>query len=163
MIKLAASFDQARAATPSNSALNLGTAAWGITSNSNLALNASFMSGSSTQAIGGDLAWRYATLNTGAAVSSIPGGLEASYGNLDTAAVRNRMNSMGSWQNWTANTSTVVNPWIALQAGTSLMQEQATGASPTLTPVQALSQDQLISTALVTQQQITAVARPTWV
>ena len=167
MLKLATAFDQARAAAGSSSALNTGAASWAITTNTNAALNTSYLSSSNTQAIGGDLAWRYATLNTGSNAAVQGTGSEASYGNLDAAAVRTRMNGVGNWQNLSSNASAsqsgFVNPWIALQAGISLIVEQPTGANPTITPVQALTQDQLIGQALGTQQQLTAVARPSWV
>ncbi len=166
MLKLVSAFDQARAAAGSNSALNTGAAGWSVTSNANAALNTSYLRASNTQAIGGDLAWRYATLNTGAIATLQGTGSEASYGNLTAAGVRSAMNGMGSWQNWTSNasasTSGFVNPWIAMQAGISLIVEQPTGANPTLTPVQALTQDQLISQALGVQQQLTGASRPGW-
>ena len=170
MLKLATAFDQARAAAGSNSPLNTGAASWAITSNANAALNTSYLSGSTTQAIGGDLAWRYATLNTGGNAALQGTGSEASYGNLSATGVSTAMNGMGgngNWQNWSSNASAAqsgfVNPWIAMQAGISLMVEQPTGANPTLTPVAALTQDQLISQALGAQQQLTGVARPGWV
>jgi Ca2+-binding RTX toxin-like protein len=148
-IKLVNAFDSARA---SNAALSNG---WAMTSAS---LNTAYLSGSNTQAIGGDLAWRYATL----ASSDAATGQEASYGNLNAAGVRSAMSGMGSLRAWTQNTPALVNPWIAMQAGLSLIGELPTGANPTLTPVQALTQDQLIGAALASQQQITGVARPSW-
>ncbi len=144
--KLVAAFDAARASNASNAN------GWIFTSAS---LNTAYVSGSNTQAIGGDLAWRYATLNSASSQ-------EANYGNLNAAGVRSAMNGMGNMSNWTSNMPTPVNPWIALQAGISLIVEQPTGANPTLTPIIPLTQDQLIMQGLGAQAQATGQARPSW-
>ena len=152
--KLVGTFDAARA---SNSNLNTG---WALSAAS---LSTAYVSGSNTQAIGGDLAWRYATLNdAGGAIGTTSLGQEASYGNLNAASVRSAMSGMGSLRNWTQNMPTPINPWLALQAGISLIVEQPAGANPTLTPVQALMQDQLVMQGLGAQAQATGRARPTW-
>jgi hypothetical protein len=94
--QLVARFNAAREANP-------GLDGWSAAAE----LNSVYLSGSDTQSIGGDMAWRYAT--TG------------SYGDLDGQAIESRLSKMGAgtWQTLTA--STAINPWMALQAGTSLM------------------------------------------
>jgi Ca2+-binding RTX toxin-like protein len=121
--QLANRFDAVRAASPS-------TTSWAVAGE----LNNYFKASSDTQAIGGDLAYRYAT--TG------------SYGDLDWMAVRNRMSGMtgAAWQ--TLNASTTVNPWTALQAGISLIADQTVGLPSPITPVAALSSDELAFAAL---------------
>ena len=143
--KLTAAFDQARAANPA-------LTEWGAQSS----LSAAYLQGSSTQAIGGDLAYRYATLNS----ASTEG---ASYGDLDWKAVRTRVQNVnGSLQTLTAQVPGAINPWVALQAGTSLIVEQPTGASSPITPVAALTQDQLVIAALGAQAQISGQSQVSW-
>ena len=144
--KLVSAFDAARAGN------NASANGWTV---SNASLNTAYVSGSNTQAIGGDLAWRYATLNSAATQ-------EASYGNLNAAGARLAMNGMGALANWTQNIPTPINPWIAMQAGISLIVEQPTGANPTLTPIIPLTQDQLIMQGLGAQAQAAGQARPSW-
>jgi trimeric autotransporter adhesin len=136
-------FDQARAANPS-----LGN--WSVAPS----LSATYVQGSDTSAIGGDLSYRYATVYN----------QSAGYGDLDWKAVRSRMAGLGSnnWQTLSVSTTPLVNPWVALQAGTSLIVEQPTGASPPITTVPALTQDQLVIAAMGAQQQVTGQARPGW-
>jgi Ca2+-binding RTX toxin-like protein len=121
--QLANRFDAVRTAKPS-------TTNWAVAGE----LNNYFKASSDTQAIGGDLAYRYAT--TG------------SYGDLDWMGVRNRMGSMtgAAWQ--TLNASTAVNPWAALQAGISLIADQTVGLPSPITPMAALSSDELAFAAL---------------
>ena len=121
--QLANRFDAIRAASPS-------TTSWAVAGE----LNNYYKASSDTQAIGGDLAYRYAT--TG------------SYGDLDWMGVRNRMSGMtgAAWQ--TLNASTTVNPWTALQAGISLIADQTVGLPSPITPVAALSGDELAFAAL---------------
>jgi hypothetical protein len=137
-------FDQARAANP-----NLAN--WSAASN----LNAVYLQGSDTNAIGGDLSYRYGTVYKET----------SGYGDLGWKAVRSRMNGLGgnNWQVLSASAAPVVNPWAALQAGTSMIVEQPTGASLPITTVPALSQDQLVMAALGSQAQITSQAKPSWV
>lgn len=145
-LKLVSDFDAARALNP-----NLG--AWAVPSK----LNNAYLAGSSTQAIGGDLAYGYGTFNDATTQS-------ASYGDLDWKAVRSRMGSMGSsLQNLSALAAPTVNPWAALQAGTSLIVEQSTGASLPIQTQGPMTQDQLVTLALNSQQQISAQAKPSWV
>jgi trimeric autotransporter adhesin len=144
-LKMATAFDQARAANPA-------LTEW----SAQPSLSAAYLQGSSTQAIGGDLAYRYATLNS----SSTEG---ASYGDLDWKAVRTRVQNLnGSLQTLTAPVASAINPWVALQAGTSLIVEQPTGASSPITPVAALTQDQLVIAALGAQAQISDQSQVSW-
>jgi hypothetical protein len=120
---LANRFDQVRAANPNMTS-------WSVTGD----LNNYFKASSDTQAVGGDLAYRYAT--TG------------SYGDVDWMGVRNRMAGMTgtAWQ--TLATSSAVNPWTALQAGLSLVTDQTVGLPSPITPVAALTADELAFAAL---------------
>jgi Ca2+-binding RTX toxin-like protein len=126
---LANRFDQVRAANPSLSQ-------WSVAPE----LNAYYQTGSNVQAIGGDLAYRYATVGTNGS---------GSYGDLDMAALRGRMNGLGgtTWQN-IAVTSTAVDPWAALQAGTSLFSDPTVGLPSPITPFAAPSADELAFAAL---------------
>ena len=121
--QLANRFDAVRAANPS-------LTSWPVASE----LNNYFKASSDTQAIGGDLAYRYAT--TG------------SYGDLDWMGVRNRMAGMTgtAWQSLT--TSTTVNPWTALQAGISLIVDQTAGLPSPINPAASPSSDELIFAAI---------------
>jgi Ca2+-binding RTX toxin-like protein len=116
-------FDQVRTA-------NASLTSWPLAAE----LNAYYVSGSNTQAIGGNLAYRYGT--TG------------SYGDLNWAGVRTAMVGLGgtSQQNVTASTS--VNPWVALQAGISLISDQTSGLPSPITVVASPSQDELVFAAL---------------
>ena len=144
-LKVATAFDQARTANPA-------LTEWSVQP----ALSSAYLQGSSTQAIGGDLAYRYATLNS----SSTDG---ASYGDLDWKAIRSRVQNLnGSLQTLTAQVPGAINPWVALQAGTSLIVEQPTGASSPITPVAALTQDQLVIAALGAQAQISGQSQVSW-
>jgi VCBS repeat-containing protein len=136
-------FDQARAA-------NASLTTWSVGSD----LNAVYVQGSNTSAIGGDLTFGYATNYSQA----------SSYGNLDWRTVRSRMAGLGgnNWQTITSGTAPLVNPWIALQAGTSLIAEQPTGASPPITAAPLLTQDQLVIAAMTVQQQSSQQLQPTW-
>jgi Ca2+-binding RTX toxin-like protein len=129
---LVTQFDQARTATPS-------LTSWALASK----LNAVYVSGSNTQAIGGDMAYRY--------------GLTGSYGDLDATALRSRMGSLSGtgWVNLVA--STTVNPWTALQAGMSLYTDQTAGLPTPITPASALTQDELVFAAMGASTQ-----KPTW-
>lgn len=69
----------------------------------------------------------------------------------------------GSLSSWTQLLPAPVDPWIALQAGISLISEQPTGANPTLVPIAPLLQDQLIMQALGSQAQVTGQSQPGWV
>jgi len=123
--QLANRFDAIRAASPS-------TTSWAVAGE----LNNYFKASNDTQALGGDLAYRYAT--TG------------SYGDLDWIGVRNQISSPASsespWQ--VLSISTTVNPWTALQAGISLIADQTAGLPSPITPVAALSGDELAFVAL---------------
>jgi VCBS repeat-containing protein len=145
--KLTTAFDRVRTGNPD-------LTEWAALSG----LSAAYLQGSSTQAIGGDLAYRYATLNSNS--NSTEG---ASYGDLDWKAVRSRVQKLnGSLQYLTAQVPGAINPWVALQAGTSLIVEQPTGASSPITPVAALTQDQLVIAALGAQAQITGQSQVSW-
>jgi len=126
--QLANRFDQVRAADPSLSSWSLA----GV-------LDTYYQRGSDTQAIGGDLAYRYATLGANGS---------GSYGDLDWRAVRNRMGSLSgtNWQNVTA--STTIDPWTALQAGVSLIEDQTAGLPSPITPAASPSADELVFAAI---------------
>jgi hypothetical protein len=83
--------------------------------------------------------------------------MTGSYGDLDTNAVRTRLNGFGgdSWQTFSA--STTVNPWTALQAGISLVADRTVGLPSPLTPMAAPNSTDLITAALTAGQQ-----RPSW-
>jgi hypothetical protein len=121
--QLANHFDQVRAA-------NASLTRWPVAAE----LNNYFKDNSDTRAIGGDLAYRYAT--TG------------SYGDLDWVDVRDRMAGMKgeAWQTLTA--STTVNPWTALQAGISLIADQSVGLPSPISTMAAPSSDELIFAAM---------------
>ena len=143
--KLTTAFDQARSANPA-------LTEW----SAHPSLSSSYLQASNTQAIGGDLAYRYATLNS----VSTEG---ASYGDLDWKTVRSRTQGLnGSLQNLNALVPGAINPWVALQAGTSLIVEQPTGASSPITPVASLTQDQLVIAALGAQAQISGQSQVSW-
>jgi hypothetical protein len=80
-----------------------------------------YLKGSNTQAIGGDLAYRYATMGND--------------GDLSWQTVSTRLASMSGsgWQTLVAPSSTV-NPWTALQAGISLIADQTVGLPSPITP-----------------------------
>jgi Ca2+-binding RTX toxin-like protein len=119
--QLVARFDAARAANPS-------LTSWSVAGE----LNAVYRSGSDTQAIGGDLAYRYA--RTG------------SYGDLSWTAVRSRLSGMGNAQTLVA--STAIDPWTALQAGTSLIADATAGLPSPITPTAPPTQDELVFAAI---------------
>jgi Ca2+-binding RTX toxin-like protein len=129
---LTTQFDQARAATPS-------LTNWALASK----LNAVYLTGSNTQAIGGDLTYRY--------------GMTGSYGDLDATAVRGKLNGLSStaWVIFAA--STTVNPWTALQAGLSLIPDQTVGLPSPITTSTGLSQDELLFGAMGLSAQ-----KPSW-
>ncbi|MBL0085139.1 MAG: hypothetical protein IPP44_00200 [Ideonella sp.] len=130
---LANRFDQWRAANP-------GQAEWSPAGE----LNTYYLSGSNSKAIGGDVAWRYAT--TG------------SYGDIDARSVIDKMGSMSatSWQSLTA--SSLVDPWTALQAGTMLLVDVTAGLPSPITPVASPSSDELFLAAISASGH-----KPSWV
>ena len=145
-LRLVQRFDQARAA-------NANLLDWAVASG----LDAVYLQGSDTQALGGDLSYLYATQYA----------QNSSYGNLDASSIATRMDSLdaNSWQTLsTGSGNTVaVNPWLALQAGTSLIVEQPTGAMPSITTQADLTPEQLAMAALTTQGQIQGTNKPAWV
>jgi VCBS repeat-containing protein len=130
--QLVARFDAARAANPA-------LTAWSAAAD----LNSVYLQGSDTQAIGGDLSYRYGT--TG------------SYGDLDWRAIQSRTNGLGggTWQ--TLATSAAVNPWTALQAGVSLIANATQGLPSPIMPGAAPSSDELVFAAFSAGGQ-----RPVW-
>jgi hypothetical protein len=116
--QLVARFDAARAANPA-------LTTWSATAQ----FDATYQRGSDTQAIGGDMAWRYATTS--------------SYGDLDWRAINTRLGGMSSttWQTLTATTA--VDPWTALRAGTSLLADATAGLPSPITPMPAPTSDEL--------------------
>jgi VCBS repeat-containing protein len=121
---LVSRFDAARAANP-----GLGT--WTPTAAD---FDRAYMVGSDSRAMGGDLAWRYAT--TG------------SYGDLSAADVKQRLYTLVFSGLPTLTASTAVNPWTALQAGTSLIADATQGLPSPTTPTAAPSGDELTFAAL---------------
>jgi Ca2+-binding RTX toxin-like protein len=127
-------FDQARAA---DSALSV----WAVADQ----LSSHQLKASNTQALGGDMAYRYAT-----------DGMNGSgnYGNLDVEGLRSRLEALSSstWQNLTAPggpTSTpVLDPWTTLQAGLSLMSSGATGLASPMVATTTVNSNQLAFAAL---------------
>lgn len=119
-------FDQLRAANPSMT--NWSPAA---------EMNMYYQNGSNTQAIGGDLAWRYATSNG-----------SGSYGDLTWSGVKTQMGSMSATAWKTLATSTAVDPWAALQAGISLVPDQTVGLPSPVMPKEPLTHEQLVTQAL---------------
>jgi hypothetical protein len=116
-------FDQVRAASPTLTSWPLATQ-----------LDAFYSSGSNTQALGGNLAYRYAT--TG------------SYGDLGWAGVRAAMQGLNGTTQQTITASTTVNPWVALQAGISLITDQTVGLPSPITTTAAPTSDELFFAAV---------------
>jgi hypothetical protein len=126
-------FDQWRGANP-------GQAEWAPAAE----LDAFYVAGSNTAAIGGDLAWRYAT--TG------------SYGDIDARGAIDRMATIGAttWQSFTA--SAAVDPWTALQAGTLLLNDPTVGLPGPITPSAPPNSQELFFAAINA-----GGAKPEWV
>jgi VCBS repeat-containing protein len=140
--KLTAAFDLARA---SNVGLNAGTASWSALPS----LNASYQSGSNTQAIGGDLSWRYGT--------------QGHLGALSWQDVRAQAANTAVMSNWTQDAAPpLINPWTAMEAGISLIAQQSISAQPVIDTRAIATQDELITAALNTQGQLAGVAQPRW-
>ena len=142
-IPLAQQYDAARQA-------NASLGAWAMAP----ALNSALIGVTDHFALGGDLAYRYATTYSAT----------AGYGSdLDADAVREEA-SGASAVNWqTISTapvpsSAVVDPWIALQAGTDLVVSQAPGASNPIEPTATPTTDSLVIAAL----SASATTVPTW-
>jgi hypothetical protein len=125
-------FDQVRASNP-------GLTSWPAGGE----INTYFKASGDSTAIGGDLAYRYATT----------GG----YGDLDWMGVRNRMGGMNgsSWQ--TLATSTAVNPWTALRAGLSLVSDQTVGLPSPISPMASPTGDELVFAAMTASGR-----KPSW-
>jgi Ca2+-binding RTX toxin-like protein len=116
---LAAQFDAARTATPS-------LTRWSLNANNSSALRTSLLGTSNTQAIGGDLAYDYAMQ---AATDGINGSnLHTGYAGMASAQVQQSLTAMGdAWQTRQTTALPIVNPWIALEAGTALILGQPVG------------------------------------
>ena len=98
-------------------------------------LDVARLAASNTEAIGGDFAWRYAT--TG------------SYGDLGWRDAGARMASVdGATLQSFSSSMTEVDPWIALQAGLSLIGDQTVGLPSPIAPLPAPSQDALVFAAI---------------
>lgn len=133
--QLVARFDAARVADSTLSTWRAGPA-----------LDGAYLRGSDTQAIGGDMAWRHGT--TG------------SYGDLDWLKIATRLGGMSS-QTWqTLTTSTLVNPWTALQAGLGLTEDATVGLPSPITPLPPPTSDALVFAALTAAAPVTGV--PAW-
>lgn len=103
-------------------------------------LSGCYAGGSNSKALGGDLAYRYATL--GASGSG-------SYGDLDAQAVADRMHGLdgGKWQGLSASSNTV-DPWTAMQAGLGLIAGQQAGLPSPITPIASPGSDELVLAAI---------------
>jgi Ca2+-binding RTX toxin-like protein len=100
--KIVQAFDTARGA-------NASFSGWSASGS----LSAAYITGTNTQAMGGDLAYRYATLNDATT-------LAATYGDLDWNAVVSRTSSVGNYlQNLTTTAMAPVNPWVDPSPGSS--------------------------------------------
>lgn len=116
-------------------------------------LGAAFVQSSDSQARGGDLAYDYATFYKST------GSLGADMGE---AAVRAEATSLSAdaMQGFTAAPSpggAIVDPWIALQAGTDLVVKAPPVASNPITPIESPQADALLFAALNA-----ADSRPSW-
>lgn len=152
--QLVQEFDQALAANPS-----LG--AWSPAAS----LNSAYLSGGSAQPIGGDLAYRYATLYPSTqGYGDLAWTLVAQHaeGDSDDPSDNDSNQDSDHSSAQTLTISTLINPWAALQAGTSLILELPTGAPSPITPVAPLTQDALVISALNSQAQISGLAKPAW-
>jgi VCBS repeat-containing protein len=97
------------------------------------------------KALGGDLAWRYA--------------MTGSWGDIDASGVRTRLDSMPyrAWQDVKPlDASGSINPWTALQAGTSLMADRTVGLANPLLPRSTSDTSNWVNAALAAGQ------RPSW-
>lgn len=121
-------FDQLRAGDP-----NL--VSWPLAGD----LNGFFKAGSDSAAMGGDMAYRYATNGRGGS---------GSYGDLDWTGIRTRMGDR-KWIDWQPLVaSTAMDPWAALQAGTSLLADATLGLPSPITPTAAPTSEELAFAAL---------------
>jgi VCBS repeat-containing protein len=121
------------------------------------ALNSAFIGASNTSALGGDLAFDYATTYT----------TTQGYGtDMTVDAVRKEAKEQ-TGNNWQAVTTlpgaasgpTVVDPWVALQAGTDLIVSKEASASNPITPTSSPATDSLLLAALAAS---TDVPQPSW-
>lgn len=121
------------------------------------ALSSAFIGASNTSALGGDLAFDYATTYTAT----------QGYGtDMTVDAVRKEAKEQ-TGNNWQSVTTlpgaqpgpTVVDPWVALQAGTDLVVSQEAGASNPITPTSSPATDSLLLAALAAS---TDVQQPSW-
>lgn len=124
------------------------------------ALRSAYLSGSNSQAIGGDLAFSYAIESADEAGPAIDG----TDGTDGWKAVRDQMLGLGHhMQTLCPQPITAVTTWAAMQAGISLIAEVPTGASWPIDIKPSLTQDELVTLALNTQQQLSGQPRPSWV
>ena len=148
---LVAQFDAARAA---NAQLNSGASSWAAAS----ALDSAFVSGRNTQALGGELAWRYATVG-----ASGSGSYGADFGWTSVRSATEGL-SASTPQGFTVAGLQPVDPWTALQAGLSLIADRTPSlATPISDGTLSLSQDALLAAALLRSQQQTDRTMPSWV
>ncbi len=121
------------------------------------ALNSAFIGASNTSALGGDLAFDYATTYT----------TTQGYGtDMTVDAVRKEAKEQ-TGSNWQAVTMApgappgpvIVDPWVALQAGTDLVVSKEAGASNPITPTSNPATDSLLLAALAAS---TDVQQPSW-
>ena len=120
-------------------------------------LNSAFIGASNSSAFGGDLAFDHATTY----------GATQSYGtDMTVEAVRQEVKAQ-SGSTWQAIVTTpaaapgptLVDPWVALQAGTDLVVSKAPGASNPITPTNSPITDSLVLAALGAS---TDIQQPTW-
>ncbi|TWO67781.1 tandem-95 repeat protein [Caenimonas sedimenti] len=115
-------------------------------------LPAALIEGSDSQARGGDLAYDYGTYYR----STNSFGADMNEANLRT--ISNGLAGTTSQSFAAAPTgSGIVDPWVALQAGTGLIAGQAPGASNPILPIQSTSADALLYGAIAMSE-----TKPSW-
>ena len=120
------------------------------------ALNSAFIGASNTSAVGGDLAFDYATTYA----------TTQGYGtDMTPNAVRKEVQEQTGtgWQTVDTapaarSTPALVDPWLALQAGTDLVVSKEPGASNPIRPTTDPVTDSLVIAALAASTE----AKPTW-
>jgi VCBS repeat-containing protein len=139
--KLTTSFDQARG--------NNSNLVWSVAPS----LAGAVVAASNTQALGGDLAFDYAT--TYATTGSLGEDMN------ETAVRAEAVGMTGAAQAFTpapSSGSTLVDPWVALQAGTDLVVGTTPVASNPITPIESPAADALLFAAINASDG----SKPTW-
>lgn len=126
-----------------------GGMTWPVAGN----LTAALIESSDTQARGGDLAYRYGALyrNTNSF------GTDMGETKLRTLVAGLTATAPAAIAPAPAPVPGIVDPWVALQAGTGLVTAQAPGASNPILPVQSTSADALLYAAIAASE-----TKPSW-